>query len=63
MGTQLRIIDKQGNEVPRGTIGEIAVRGPQLMMGYWNMPEATAGALVDGWMHTGDAAYINEVLG
>ncbi len=60
MGTQVRIIDEQGHEVPRGTIGEIAVRGPQLMMGYWNLPEATASSLVDGWMHTGDAAYMDD---
>jgi acyl-CoA synthetase (AMP-forming)/AMP-acid ligase II len=60
MGTEIRIIDEQGNEVPRGTIGEVAVRGPQLMTGYWNLPEATASSLVDGWMHTGDAAYMDD---
>lgn len=60
IGTQVRIIDEHGNEVPRKTIGEIAVRGPQVMMGYWNLPEATDKSLVNGWMHTGDAAYMDE---
>ncbi|MEQ8861475.1 MAG: long-chain-fatty-acid--CoA ligase [Pseudomonadales bacterium] len=60
IGTQIRIIDGEGNEVPRGTIGEVAVRGPQLMTGYWNLPEASAKSLVNGWMHTGDAAYMDE---
>jgi len=60
LGTQVRIIDGRGHEVPRGTIGEVAVRGPQVMMGYWNLPEATESSLVDGWMHTGDAAYMDD---
>jgi fatty-acyl-CoA synthase len=60
IGTQVRIIDENGNEVPRRTIGEVAVRGPQVMIGYWNLPEATDRSLVNGWMHTGDAAYMDE---
>ena len=60
VGTEIRILDEEGAEAPRGTIGEIAVRGPQLMMGYWNLPEATAEAVIDGWMHTGDAGYMDE---
>jgi fatty-acyl-CoA synthase len=60
VGTRVRIVDSQGQEVPRGTIGEVAIRGPQLMMGYWNLPEATTRSLVDGWMHTGDAAYMDD---
>jgi len=60
VGTRVRIVDSQGQEVPRGTIGEVAIRGPQLMMGYWNLPEATTKSLVDGWMHTGDAAYMDD---
>ena len=51
---ELRIVEPQGNEVPRGTVGEVVVRGPNVMQGYWNKPELTAAAVRDGWMHTGD---------
>ncbi len=60
MGTEVRIADDMDKEVPCGTIGEIQVRGPHLMTGYWNNPEATQEALKDGWMHTGDAAFMDE---
>ncbi|HEY0939762.1 MAG TPA: long-chain-fatty-acid--CoA ligase [Steroidobacter sp.] len=56
----VRIVDEHGREVPRGTVGEIAVRGPGVMLGYWNKPEETAKALKEGWMHTGDAGYMDE---
>jgi len=54
MHSQARIVDEDGNEVPPGTVGEIAIKGPEVMAGYWNNPEATAKALRDGWCHTGD---------
>ena len=54
------ILDEVGNPVPNGTIGEICVRGPQVMKGYWNQPEATAEAIRDGWMDTGDAATLDD---
>lgn len=57
---ELRIVDAQGKEVPRGTVGEIAVRGPNVMLGYWKKPEATAEAIRNGWMHTGDGGYMDE---
>lgn len=60
MGTELRIVDAQDRPLPPGTVGEIVVRGPQLMRGYWNMPEATAETLRGGWLHTGDAATIDD---
>ena len=59
-GTEVRIVDELGKEVPRGTVGEVAVRGPNVMQGYWNQPEQTAAALRQGWMHTGDGAYMDD---
>ncbi len=46
--------------MPCGTVGEIIARGDNVMMGYWERPEETARAIVDGWMHTGDGGYIDE---
>lgn len=57
--TEVRIVDPEGNEVPRGTVGEIAVRGPGVMLGYWNQPAQTADAVRNGWMHTGDGGYMD----
>ncbi|WBY03049.1 long-chain fatty acid--CoA ligase [Ramlibacter tataouinensis] len=59
-GVDVRIVDEEGREVPRGTPGEIAVRGAQVMLGYWKKPEATAAAIRNGWMHTGDGAWMDE---
>jgi acyl-CoA synthetase (AMP-forming)/AMP-acid ligase II len=58
--TEVQIVDGDGNEVPRGSVGEIAVRGGNVMQGYWQKPEATAEALRDGWMHTGDGAFMDD---
>lgn len=60
IGTRIKIVDDDDNEVPRGTIGEICGKGPQLMSGYWNLPEASEKALWRGWMHTGDAGTMDE---
>ena len=57
---EIRVVDADDNEVPRGTVGEIIVRGPNVMLGYWKKPEATAEALRGGWMHTGDGGYMDE---
>ncbi|CKI10186.1 long-chain fatty acid--CoA ligase [Mycolicibacterium smegmatis] len=57
---EVRIVDPDGNEVPRRTVGEVAVRGGNVMLGYWNKPQETAAAIRDGWMHTGDAAYMDD---
>ena len=60
LGTEIRIVDEDDSRVPNGTMGEIIVRGPQVMKGYWNLPEETAEALRGGWMHTGDAGVTDD---
>src|SRR3990170_2511157 len=55
VGTELRIVDEHDKPLPNGTIGEIIARGPQLMRGYWNLPDESAETLRGGWLHTGDA--------
>lgn len=59
-GVDLRLIDDEGSEVPRGEVGEIVTRNAQTMSGYLDQPEATAKALVDGWFHAGDLAYLDD---
>ena len=60
LGVEVRIVDADDKQVPPGTVGEIVVRGDTVMMGYWNRPQETAKAVVDGWMHTGDGGYMDE---
>ncbi|MGO4714181.1 acyl-CoA synthetase [Bradyrhizobium sp. 2TAF24] len=60
LGCEVRIVDIDDNEVPRGTVGEIVARGDNVMMGYWERPEETARAIVDGWMHTGDGGTMDD---
>jgi len=59
--TECRIVDLNGGrtDLPPGETGELMVRGPQVMPGYWNKPDATAETLVDGWLHTGDIAQMD----
>ncbi len=59
-GAQLKVVDEDGKELPRGEVGELICKSPSNMAGYWNLPEATSSSLIDGWMHTGDAAYMDE---
>lgn len=57
---ELLVVDGDDREVPRGTAGEIVVRGPTVMQGYWGKPAETAAAMRNGWFHTGDAAVMDE---
>jgi fatty-acyl-CoA synthase len=58
--TELKTIDADGNACKAGEIGQILVRGPGRMLGYWGNPEATAAAVKDGWLYTGDLGVIDE---
>jgi fatty-acyl-CoA synthase len=58
--TEVRIVDRAGVTLGSGEVGELCVRGGNVTTGYWNRPEATAEAIVDGWLHTGDAAQYDE---
>ena len=59
-GVEMRLVDDLGQTVPGGEIGEIAIRGHNVMKGYWNKPEATAEAIADGWFRTGDMARVDS---
>jgi long-chain acyl-CoA synthetase len=59
-GVQMRVVDAHATEVPSGAPGEIQVRGRNVMTGYWNLPEATADALVDGWFSTRDIGWVDD---
>ena len=58
--TAIRIVDEAGRDLPRGEIGELWARGPNVTPGYWHRPEANASSFTDGWLHTGDAARMDE---
>jgi long-chain acyl-CoA synthetase len=58
-GTRLKVIDGVGKELPPDEVGELLIKAPIVVQGYWNKPEATAQNIVDGWLHTGDYARID----
>ncbi|MFD1205611.1 class I adenylate-forming enzyme family protein [Sporosarcina contaminans] len=60
LGHEVKIIGPDGKEVPTGEVGQILIKGPSMMKGYFKNPEATAQTLQDGWLHTGDSGYMNE---
>lgn len=57
---EMRILDERGEECPVGSVGEICGRGPMLMPGYYKRDDLTREAIVDGWLHSGDAGYVDE---
>lgn len=59
-GCEARIVDLEDRPVPAGTFGEIAIRGPMAMREYWNQPRATAQVMRGGWLHTGDAGFMDD---
>ena len=59
-GTEIRIVGEDGKDMPKGEPGELWIRGPQVMHGYLNNPEATSATIVDGWLRTGDVAVIDD---
>ena len=59
-GVEVVILGEDGKEVPRGEVGEVCAKGPNVMQGYWNKPELTAETIRDGWIHTGDGGYMDE---
>src|SRR5205823_5579207 len=60
MHVEVRIVDENERDVPEGAIGELVVRGPNVMAGYWNHPDETAEAFRGGWFHTGDLARSDD---
>ena len=56
----VKVVDPDGNELPAGEVGELLIKGPNVIKGYWNRPDATAQAFVDGWFHSGDLARVDE---
>jgi long-chain acyl-CoA synthetase len=59
-GVEMKVVDEDGNEVSQGEVGEILIRGHNIMKGYWNKEDATAETIRDGWLHTGDMARVDE---
>jgi long-chain acyl-CoA synthetase len=59
-GVEMKVVDDQDHDLAEGEVGEIVVRGHNVMKGYWNQPEATADAMRGGWFHTGDLARVDE---
>ena len=59
-GNEIKVIDPDGRELAPGQIGQVCIRTPARMLGYWNLPEATARTVVGEWLHMGDAGYLDE---
>jgi long-chain acyl-CoA synthetase len=59
-GVEMKIVDEDGNEVDQGEVGEIVIKGHNIMKGYWNRPDATDEVMDDGWFHSGDMGKVDE---
>jgi long-chain acyl-CoA synthetase len=59
-GVRMKVVGEDGRELPEGEVGEIAIRGHNVMKGYWRRPDATAEAVRSGWFHTGDLGRVDE---
>ena len=59
-GVEMKVVGEDGADLPAGEVGEIVIRGHNVMKGYWGKPEATAGVMRDGWFHSGDLAKVDE---
>jgi long-chain acyl-CoA synthetase len=59
-GVEMKVVDDGGNDLPTGEVGEIVIRGPNVMKGYWRRPDATEETIRDGWLYTGDMARVDE---
>jgi len=57
---EMKVVDDEGDEVAQGEVGEIVIRGYNVMKGYWQRPDATAETIIDGWLHTGDMGRVDE---
>lgn len=60
MHVAVRIVDREGRDVPPGEMGELLIKGPGVTPGYWQLPQVTAEAIEDGWLHSGDVARVDE---
>ena len=60
VGTDIRVVNEDGVDLPAGSIGEVWIYGPNNVQGYWNKPEETSRAFTDGWFHSGDAGFVDE---
>ncbi len=59
-GVEMKVVDDEGGQVDQGDVGEIVIRGHNVMKGYWNRPDATEESIRDGWFHSGDMATVDE---
>jgi long-chain acyl-CoA synthetase len=60
VNAEVRVVDEEGRDLPPGEVGEVLIRSPSVIREYWRAPEATSGALRDGWFHTGDLGYRDD---